>query len=530
MEVAIALVFILVIPAILIFLWLKNRSKAKKLVKRIERLEIALDEATATKEETLAELSRANETIEQIQSDVENQRTLLLKYQPVIDAEAEASDILKNANDKSEQIINEAETVRASALRTAEASARQSAAMIADAEAKAKEIAGEAWIVRDKLKEYEKQARALKNIIDGYGDQYILPAQSVLDDLAEDYGFTEAGEQLKLARAHTRAMIKAGEGATCEYVEDSRRKTAEAFVLDAFNGKVDTTLTKVRSENFGKLKQEIEDAFVLVNKNGQAFRNAMITEDYKESRLLELKWAVAVMELREKEREEQRAIKEKMREEEKARRDYERAIREAAKDEARLQEALAKARAEMAQAREEQKARYEQQLADLAGKLSEAEARSQRAQSMAQQTRSGYVYVISNIGSFGEDVFKIGMTRRLEPMDRVRELGDASVPFPFDVHAMMYCEDAPSIETALHKKFNEQRLNKVNFRKEFFRLGLAGIREATKELGIEAQFTLLAEAKEFRETIAMNKLPRKELDEQMERLLAEETSEEDAIE
>ncbi len=88
---------------------------------------------------------------------------------------------------------------------------------------------------------------------------------------------------------------------------------------------------------------------------------------------------------------------------------------------------------------------------------------------MAQQTRSGHVYIISNIGSFGEDVYKIGMTRRLEPLDRVRELGDASVPFSFDVHAMIYSDDAPSLENHLHKVFNENRSIKLTHEKSFQR-------------------------------------------------------------
>lgn len=91
---------------------------------------------------------------------------------------------------------------------------------------------------------------------------------------------------------------------------------------------------------------------------------------------------------------------------------------------------------------------------------------------MAQQTKSSYVYIISNFGSFGDGVFKIGMTRRLEPLDRVRELGDASVPFTFDVHALIYSEDAPALEAELHRHFNEHRLNLVNNRKEFFRVDL----------------------------------------------------------
>lgn len=255
------------------------------------------------------------------------------------------------------------------------------------------------------------------------------------------------------------------------------------------------------------------------DQSGQAFRNARITEEFRVARLEELRWGTALVELKNLEREEQRAIKERIREEERAQREYEKAMRDAAKDEAKIQAALEKARAEMAEATESQKAKYEQQLAALIEKLQEAEARAQRAQSMAQQTRSGHVYVISNVGSFGGDVFKIGLTRRLEPHDRVRELGDASVPFPFDIHAMVFSDDAPALENALHKKFNELRVNKVNPRKEFFRLGLSEIRNTIAEFGLTAHFTLSAQAAEYRETLAMERMPQDEMGARLQMLM-----------
>ncbi|SSH60204.1 Chromosome segregation ATPase [Klebsiella pneumoniae] len=121
---------------------------------------------------------------------------------------------------------------------------------------------------------------------------------------------------------------------------------------------------------------------------------------------------------------------------------------------------------------------------------------------MAQQTRSGHVYVISNIGPFGENIYKIGVTRRLEPIDRVRKLGDASVPFSFDVHAMIYSDYAPSLENHLHKAFNDKQVNKVNSHKEFFHVGIKDIKLTIKEMSIDAHWTMFAEAKEYRESIA----------------------------
>ncbi|MEQ9074536.1 MAG: GIY-YIG nuclease family protein [Sandaracinaceae bacterium] len=121
----------------------------------------------------------------------------------------------------------------------------------------------------------------------------------------------------------------------------------------------------------------------------------------------------------------------------------------------------------------------------------------------AQLTRSGHVYVISNLGSFGEGVYKIGMTRRLEPLIRVKELGDASVPFSFDVHAMIYSEDAPALERALHVEFDGRRVNRVNTRKEFFRVSLAEVRKAVAKHHGVITFVTVAEAEEYWKTVAI---------------------------
>lgn len=486
-------------------------------------------------------LWRTNSDLEKAIAQEQAAKSKLEEYRPIMDAELRATEINRSAEEAAARARTEANSSLEKAQAIFEASKAKSNDILAqaktqaekvltDAHGRARDIAADALAVRDKAEEYQRVVQALKNVIDGYGDEYVIPSSSVLDDLAEDYGFTEAGEKLKEARAKTRAMIKQGQAATCDYVEDIRRKTAIAFVIDAFNGKVDSILSKTKADNVGTLRQQILDACALVNKNGQAFRNARITDAFLTARLEELRWGAVATELRRLEAEEQRAIKERIRDEERAKKEYERAIKEAARDEAKIQAALEKARAEMASASESQKAKYEQQLEELSERLREAEARAQRALSMAQQTRSGHVYVISNVGSFGGDVFKIGMTRRLEPLDRVRELGDASVPFHFDVHAMMYSEDAPTLETSLHKKFNELRVNKVNPRKEFFRIGLAEVKAAAEELGAKAHFTMLAHAAEYRETLAIEKLPHEDMEKRLQLLMNQELVTEDTDE
>lgn len=442
----------------------------------------------------------------------------LAPYQAVLDAHAESESIRAAAEAQRAQMVVQGQTTASSLVADAQAraerlrveaetatarAAAQAAQILEDARRKAEETAAEALQALRDSKRLEQTVRAMKNIIEGYGDQYVMPTLGLLDELAEEFSFAEAGQRLKAARERVRSMIKSGAAATCDYSEANRRSTAIDFVLDAFNGKVDMVLADVRHDNFGTLEQKIRDAFTLVNHNGRAFRNARILPGYLDARLEELKWAVVAQELRRKEREEQRALKERIREEERAQREYEKALKEAEKEQETLRKAMEKARRDLETASRAQRARYEQRLLELTEQLRLAEEKNRRAKSMAQQTRSGHVYVISNIGSFGEHVYKVGMTRRLEPLDRIRELGDASVPFEFDVHAMIPSNDAPALERALHVMFVRQQVNKINPRKEFFRLQLSDIRAALEEMKIMATWTLAAEAREFRETQAL---------------------------
>lgn len=206
-------------------------------------------------------------------------------------------------------------------------------------------------------------------------------------------------------------------------------------------------------------------------------------------------------------KDELRREKELAREEAKAQKEFERELRKARADEDNARKALEKAQLEAAKEATNEKrfAKLQEQIAQLQEALKEAEERGQRILSMAQQTRRGWVYIISNIGSFGEGVYKIGLTRRLDPMERVYELGDASVPFPFDVHAFIFSEDAPALETALHQAFDKYKVNTVNWRKEYFKVPLENIKAKVKELGYEVEFEDYAYAPQFRDSNISNK-------------------------
>jgi len=197
------------------------------------------------------------------------------------------------------------------------------------------------------------------------------------------------------------------------------------------------------------------------------------------------------------EREEQARIRAQIRDEQKREREIEQELKRLDRERAAIRAALEKALAEA-------KDKHSEEVEQLKARLAEAEEKAQRTIAQAQMTKSGYVYVISNIGSFGEDVFKIGMTRRLEPEIRVRELSGASVPFPFDVHMMISCDDAPSLENALHREFHRNRLNKTNPRKEFFRAHIEAIRRVVEEHHGEVQYVADAEALEYNQSLDMS--------------------------
>lgn len=276
------------------------------------------------------------------------------------------------------------------------------------------------------------------------------------------------------------------------------------LMLTAFNIECDMLIGKVSPSSFGRTLERIEKLANNLEKSA-ATLECGFDIDYIELKFEECKLQYQFTLKKQEEITEQKLIKEQIREEQRAIKEFQKAITEAEKEEKMYRNLLDKAQKELAKASEQERSDMEHRIAILEQQLVEAEAKEERAKSMAEQTRKGHVYVISNIGSFGEDVYKIGLTRRLDPMDRVKELGDASVPFPFDVHAMIYTDDAPALETALHREFNAQRVNAVNHRKEFFNVDLDDIKEAVEKIsGAEAEFKMTALAEDYYESLRLS--------------------------
>ncbi|WP_228536349.1 DUF4041 domain-containing protein [Noviherbaspirillum malthae] len=272
------------------------------------------------------------------------------------------------------------------------------------------------------------------------------------------------------------------------------------LMLSAFNVECDLLIEKVGPSNLDRTLEQIERKAEQLEKNCATLRCGF-NIDYVELKFEECKLQYEYTLKKKEEQEEQRLIREQMKEEVRVQKQYEEAMKEAEKEELKYRRLIEKAREHLNQETEQERALTLAKISLLEEQLREAEERGIRAKSMAEQTRRGFVYVISNIGAFGEGVYKIGLTRRLDPQERVDELGDASVPFPFDVHAMCFSEDAPSLENALHKRFASRRVNAVNLRKEFFRVSLEEIQEAVEDLvGTDVEFKITARAEDYYES------------------------------
>ncbi len=328
------------------------------------------------------------------------------------------------------------------------------------------------------------------------------------------YGFENSERymhQLTDVRDRQKVMVKSDLATECPTewtVEGSAAKGRKMIkehsqlMLRAFNGECDAAIGQVKYNNVNNLETRITRSFELINKTG-ASNKLWITQDYLKLKLEELYLVHEHREKVQEEREEQHRIKEQMREEERALREIENAKKQAETDEANKGKALAKAKQELAEANGKQVDRLQAIVDRLEAELKDALDRKAKAIARAQLTRSGHIYVLSNLGSFGKDVYKIGMTRRLEPLERVYELGDASVPFRYDVHAMIYSENAPALETTLHNSFKAKRVNMANPRREFFRVTLQEIQNAVEAHFGVVTFVTVPEAEEYRKTLSM---------------------------
>jgi hypothetical protein len=306
--------------------------------------------------------------------------------------------------------------------------------------------------------------------------------------------------ELEAVRNEIKQVIRTGSAtsATSNFTFNNSTAKGKKFVNDmstlllrAYNAEAENCIKTVRAGNLDAAQKRLSTVVTQVERLGTMI-DLRITAGYHRLRLKELELASRHLQALQVEKELERARREELREQKKAEQEL-----------AREKERLQKERSHYLNALTTLEANGDVDgAARLRAKLDDVEHAIENVDYRAANIRAGYVYVISNIGAFGPDVVKIGLTRRLDPMDRVNELGDASVPFRFDVHALFFADDAVAIESMLHQHFADQRLNKVNLRREYFRATPEGVLEALREHNVEVlEYALEPAAAEYRSSM-----------------------------
>lgn len=330
------------------------------------------------------------------------------------------------------------------------------------------------------------------------------------------YNFTKSEDykaRLDLIRKQQKELIKsklATTGFTNWTVNNNAAKgrkmvsDMQKLLIRAFNSECDEVIDKIKFNNIDAGIKRIATSRDAISKLGEIM-GVSITSKYYNLKIDELHLAYEYQVKKQEEKEELRQARELMREQSKLQKEIEEARKKIKKDQQHYENALTRAQEKYdTETNEERKADLLEKMNVFRDQLKKLEDELRDVDYREANQRAGYVYIISNIGAFGEGVYKIGMTRRLDPMDRIDELGDASVPFKFDVHAMIFSDDAPKLETALHHSFESKKVNMINNRREFFRVSLDEIKRVVREnYDKTVEFTDEPDAEQYRETLKM---------------------------
>lgn len=320
--------------------------------------------------------------------------------------------------------------------------------------------------------------------------------------------------RLEQIRKQQEAMIKADTATVAprNWTVNNSQKEGERMIKDyvklilrSFNNECDASIINVKFANVEQIEKKIRKAFETLNKLGERL-GISIVRAYLDLKLQELHLCYEYQLKKQEEKEEQKLAREKLREEAKALREIEEQKQKLAKEEKHFINAQRSLAEQLTRTTDEaQKQLIQAEIEMVQQKLAGIGKDMANVLNREQNTRAGNVYIISNIGSFGENVYKIGVTRRLEPLERIDELGDASVPFDFDIHAIIFSDDAPALENALHQAFAHRRLNMINKRREFFRVTLEEIEQVVRtNFSKPVEFVMLADAPEYRQSLLLH--------------------------
>ena len=332
------------------------------------------------------------------------------------------------------------------------------------------------------------------------------------------YNFAELDQyksRLEEIRNEQKEMIRKGTAATCVMnwrvngsEKEGKKLIAESIkqIIRNFNIECDICIGKVKFSNYENTQNRIYKAFEMQNRLNET-NKISLSRRYLLLKLEELALAYEYQQKKKEERELQRELREQQREEARIAKEIEAKRLELEKEQAHYENALKKINEQIAVEKSEERKQFLlERKEELDNNALDVDKALQDLDYREANHRAGYVYIISNIGAFGENVYKIGMTRRLDPEERISELSGAAVPFRFDVHAMIFSNDAPKLEAALHNAFADKKMNLVNGRKEFFRVTLEEIKKVVEENHDKTvDFINVPDAQQYRETVMIRK-------------------------
>lgn len=398
----------------------------------------------------------------------------------------EADDTLDKAKEEADNVIEKAK--------------EDATRIVADAEKEGLERQKQ---IKENVKDLEAQKEELNAFLKENADEALFKQTTV--DFTDNITSSEIKNELALVVTSEKELVKSGEAvidqganSKTEFNKQSRQ------LLRAFNAEADYYTSNVTLKNVDNYRNKLARTFETLNKLFEVDR-VQLSQELLKTKLKQLDIIYQYKRQIEIEKELLKAQKEEIREQQKVEKEIQNQKRKLEKEERQFNNEMTKLLKYLNAANNDiERQIYADKISELEDKIKVLEKDKENVLQRESNTRAGFVYIISNIGSFGENIYKIGMTRRLEPMDRISELSSASVPFPFDVHALIFSEDAPALETTLHNYFRDKEVNKVNPRKEFFNVDLKEIKEVVhKEFNNTVHFTDLAVAEQYRESIKL---------------------------
>ena len=370
-------------------------------------------------------------------------------------------------------------------------------------------------LLEQKIYELRKLRDSLKAEIIELDDKILFQEFGVFHPSYNFANIDEYKQRLDDIRSQQILMIKKETAAICntswkvQGSEEAGRKMIKQNikqVLKNFNTECDLCISKVKFSNYERMKLRIFKSFELNNSLNE-INDISITEEYYRLKIEELNLAYEYERKKNEEKEEARRKREEMKEAEKVAREIEEKRRELEKEQEHYNNYLKKLNEQILVEKSEERKNYLlEKKNEISKNVDDVNLALKDLDYREANYKAGYVYIISNIGAFGENVYKIGMTRRLEPEDRIAELSGASVPFKFDIHAMIFSDNAPKLEADLHNYFAKNKVNLVNERKEFFYVTLEEIKEAVKKIHDKSvDFINIPDSEQYRESLMMRK-------------------------